>query len=241
MSWRHGQVNVPFQQAQEINTGSRVTHQGPASAAGITQQVAAPLKSTELLLLMPSSLLDAERWWSDQPCSHHSGKPSSLALGVVLWKADLQIPGMFSQIFCGASPTHQTVSSGEQSEFLVWLHQFQRKGGIIFLLPSEVAPIRCFVRCFSDSITLDICAWLICVHNSFLKTFLPVPCPVGTTYIFCSWICLLHIWLNWNTYSAAILVSAKFTKKLQSCPFWWPLLTIFHPSNFSMTDFSNRF
>ena len=186
MSWHCGQVNLLPLQAQEKNTGSRVMHQGPASKIGTTQQIAIPLKPTALLLLVPSSLLDAKRWWSDHPHSHHSGKPSSLAPGVVPWKAGFQIPGLLFWIFSGASPTHQTVSWTEQSGFLVWLHQFQRKGEIISLMLSEVAPIRCFIRCFGDSITLDIYAWLIGVHNSFFKTFLPVPYPVVTTCIFCS-------------------------------------------------------
>lgn len=172
MSWHSRQIGVPFQQTQEINTGSKVMSQGPASEAGITQWVATPLKSTVLLLLMPSSLLDAKKWRSDHSHSHQSGKSSSLVLGVVPWKAGLQIPGPLSQIFSGASPTHQTVSWAEQSGFLVWLHQFQKKRWNISLLLSEVAMIRCFIRCFGDSITLDICAWLIGVHNSFLKTCL---------------------------------------------------------------------
>lgn len=58
-------------------------HQEPTSEAGITQQVATLLKSMVLLLLMPSSLLGAKRWWSDHPCNRHSGKPSSLPFGVV--------------------------------------------------------------------------------------------------------------------------------------------------------------
>lgn len=130
MSWHSGQIGVPFQQTQEINTGSRVMCQGPASEAGITQRVATPLKSTVLLLLIPSSLLDAKKSWSDHSHSHQSGKSSSLVLGVVPWKAGLQIPGPLSQIFSGASPTPQTVSWVEQPGFLVWLHQFQTKAEI---------------------------------------------------------------------------------------------------------------
>lgn len=59
--WTQWTSNVPFQQTQEINAGSTVVHQGPASEASIIQQVATPLKSVVLLLLMSSSLLDAKR------------------------------------------------------------------------------------------------------------------------------------------------------------------------------------
>lgn len=101
----------------------------------------------------------------------------------------------------GSSPAHQGVSWAEQSALPEWLHQFQRKGGIVSLLPSEMALTKCFI-----TVTLDVSAWLIGDHNSFLflflllQTFLPVPCPVGTAYIFSSYVCLLHIWLNWNIY-----------------------------------------
>lgn len=73
-------------------------HQGPASEAGIIQQVATPRESIVLLLLMTSSLLYAKRWWSDHLCSHHSGKLSSLALRVMPWKAGLQVLGPLSSL-----------------------------------------------------------------------------------------------------------------------------------------------
>lgn len=79
------------------------------------------------LLWMLFSLLDAKRWWSDHPYSHHPGKLSRLALGIMPRKAGLQIPGILSWIFSGASPPHQTVSWTEQSGSLVWLQVSKKR------------------------------------------------------------------------------------------------------------------
>lgn len=164
-------------------------HQRPASEAGIAQQGAAP-ESTEIKKqygYWPLEMFfSAGCWWMV------GGSP----LQPSLWQRKHRLlESCIERRFADPRNTPQsplehlwliTVSWAEQSEFLVWLHQFQRKDRIASLLPSEMALIKYLIKCFWSELHWTFSAWQTGVPNLFLQTFSPVPCPLNTAYIFCS-------------------------------------------------------